>query len=902
MKKIRSKIFAFLLAVPILLAACKMDINSKPNKDNNGTAQNENTVEKLVRINPILNLSARTVMPDLEGITVEDLQYTLSYSFMDGVTTGSSLGSSNMTYAQLTEPTTPFKVPEGNLKFTLTAYNTSKTLKFVSIVENVDVVYAEGEEKDISFTLRPAKSSTYSNTVQTVVRINFPKESNPTFVEGKITAYYESGSAYSTYTISNTSSEVTSGVDADTECPYIELTKSVTMYNSYNYFITATFHNIETDDDENETITGIYKYKSAIMQSDTRKATETVNVESFPKAYKITYHRPGSTDYVEYYTSMSGYDLWEPSTYTWFTNEACTTKATAKLPGRASGNIDLYSSTETNYHVLYVFDMEGNPVTIKTIKNVPETLPYISVKNGYNLEAYCGDEERLQSNYVKYDISREGYYIKGIYRDLEKTETVCTETSGSSSFKLSADETIYVEYAPIVTLKIVDKNNTENVIKKLHLYNKYYYIGDDYVKTAIGSEYKYSNDNSVLVWKYYSSATDEESIIEKKKDQYVTEEENIIYAELDVPHTLTVVDIKAADKTSESAVIAEYKFCMRNVTVNTTSLSTSYYSKGSYADYIAGLYLDETGENEIPFGTTLNNLTGDTTIYASRGKKVTLTLNYNTAYKLVMNDENTKIISKDGWYWDKNKKDLWNTIDYFERNSRIGTYDTTVTYGPINPFQPCSGVSAEIVVSNTETLTPDIGHDSNENNIVFNISDARWERYDYTLVAGTKYYLYFGDQDDDDYLYMFDSTTGKYLFKLDSGSINFVAPSTGNYEVYICPYYRTTESAGLKGYFYIYEDPYNASAVTVETKGNIEINKSEPNSETGIITLSTKYEYPSYQWKMGNRILGTDATFDFDPSDRDEYLAGETYEIVLTCGVLKSTITITIPEEEGSDE
>lgn len=891
MKKNRIKLLSFLLAVPLLLAACKLGVNNKLEEEQ----QNPETTVRMVKINPVVGLAARTVMP--AEVNVGDLKYTLTYGYMDKETGAVTL-ISGRTYEELTSPSTPFMVPEGNMYFTLSAYNSNSTLKFTDTIENKSIVY--GQEYDIEFTLRPAKySSGYS--VQTEVTFNFEDAINPSFVKGEIVSYNRDGSVNGTNTISNSSSYVTSGINDDS-IPYIKLTKSVYMYKDYDYFITATFYDYVTDESGNKTISGIYKYNSAIMQSGTGKATETVNVPNFPKAYSITYHRhDDATPEVQYYAAMYGYDLWNATNYTWFTDESCTIKATSKLPGRSTGNIDLYSSAATNYHDLYVYDMEGKPVTIKTTAATPEDLPCLTITNGKTLYAYCGDDERLVVNNKSYNISKENCYIKGIYRDLEKTRTLCSETSSSGSFNLSDDETIYVEYAPIVTLKIVDRANPENIIKELRLYNNYYYLGDDYVSTKIGSEKKYSNDNSVLVWKYYSSATDEDSIIEKKNGQDVTETDTVIYAELDVPHILTVVDITAEDKTSESAILAKYKFCLRYVTVNTTSLSTSYYSNGSYADFIAGLYFDETGENEIPFGTTLTDLTEDKTIYASRGKKVTLTLNYNTAYKLVMNDENTKVVTKDGWYWDKNKKDLWNNRAYIEKDSRIGTYDTTVTYGPINPFQSCSGVSAEIVVSNNETLTPEVGH-NNENNIVFDTSDARWIRYDYTLVAGTKYYLYFGDQGTDAYLCMINTTTGKYLFNVDYGSNNFVAPSTGNYEVYICPLSTTIESASLKGYLYIYEDPYIASAVTVKTEGDIEINKSEPDSETGIITLSTKYEYPSYQWKMGNRILGTDATFDFDPSDRDEYLAGETYEIVLTCGVLKSTITITIPEEEGSDE
>lgn len=617
MKNIKSKILLIAMAVPLLFAACKLNVNPAPETE-------KEQEPRYVTVYPSLNLEARTIMPDFSDITVETLSYKVTVGYMDGEWSDTVISSQN--YDTLMQG---FKVPEGNLWIDLSG--TYNSLTFRDRLENVEVVY--GQEKELVFVLYPEKSSS-SHTVKFTLDFDFPADSNPVFSSGAL-KYSDTTTSKSLSNSDVTLTTIEATEDNGVEIPAhphvnVSFSNSCYNYNYNDYFVEITFNNV----DEENNVIGMYKYDSAVIFGyNATSVSEHVDVKKFANVYTITYHLSNGTTQTATYSPAYGFELYSTNIYTWFTDPDCTVKATGEA-GSCSGNIDLYSSVETNTHDLYICDTEGNPVKIKTTGGEPTELDCVSVKNGDYAYIYRGQSEKLSTaNIVNYNISREGYYIKAVYKDLEKKSSFCSTTSTSGSTRLSADTILYVEYAPIVTVKVVNYTNPEQVLAEMQIYSGSYRLEDTYIRDYSFSDFYdtyeyYSENKSLKVYKYYSSLDNVDSVISKGKGISVSADETVIYADVEVPHTLKIVNIDAEDITSEDAVIATLSIVMREYKLTYNTLSTFNSSSVSLPENVRILhyYSDVDGTQEVELNTSFTEVNEDVTLYAKVDAPHTLTV------------------------------------------------------------------------------------------------------------------------------------------------------------------------------------------------------------------------------------------------------------------------------------
>lgn len=621
MKNIKSKILLIAMAVPLLFAACKLNVNPIPEKEEG---------PRFVTIYPSLNLEARTIMPDFSGITLEKLTYTVTVGYMDGKWSETVIYSQN--YDTLMQG---FKVPEGNIYVDLSGKDSSTNITFRDRLENVEVVY--GQTKELSFVLHPEKYDySYSyRTVNFTLDFDFPADSNPVFSSGAL-KYYQNGGIYTPTKLSSSNVTVTTteATDDNPAHPHMKITFSGNCYvtdyyqYTYDYFVEITFNN---EDDEGNVI-GMYKYNSAVIfgnNSISSSVSEHVDVKKFANVYTITYHLSNGTTETAIYSPAYGFNLYSPADYTWFTDERCTIKATGEV-GSCSGDIDLYSSDETNTHNIYFCDMEGNPIKIKTTGDEPSELDFVALKNKTTATFYKGASERLVANGLTYNILKEGYYVNAVYKDKQKNNTICDTASTSGTIPaLSNDLTLYVEYAQKPTVKVVDMNNTENVLGEINLCSRVYRLENTYLRDGYYSNdpyVYYSDDKTLSVYRYYSSLEDVDSVIETGKSISVAGDVTIVYADIEVPHTLTIVDIDAEDITSNEAVIATMAIKWRQYTLTYNKVSTYGGTNVPLPTDVRILhyYSDVGRTQEVEVDTKITEVNEDVTLYAQVDKTHTL--------------------------------------------------------------------------------------------------------------------------------------------------------------------------------------------------------------------------------------------------------------------------------------
>lgn len=516
--------------------------------------------------------------------------------------------------------------------------------------------------------------------------------------------------------------------------------------------------------------------------------------------------------------------------------------------------------------------------------------------NAYKLIYHVNDtvdEETGETDHskdvIQYYASAFGYELYDKQNSTWFTDAACTifaqpaapaTTKGDKNFYKDSEKNYKV-----LTIKDFD----DNVIYEQNIKNGNYFFVQKEGSVVINGFTTSLSKDGFYVSGYYLNK-DKTSSLMSNVSMYLTENLTV-YVDYQQPYTLTLKEIDT------DVVLRKIQIENNTYRLSNNSIS-SYISTASFNDFIIAKYITDGETPELLSKDVDYTAEGDVVVYGIKAKSKTFTLNYNTAYELVFEGENAELISTTDWYKDNAGKSLWNDRNKFSSYSaRNITYNNTVYYGPINPFEEYSAnFDVVTVVSEEETLTPDIGHFDYQN-INVNKSDSMWVVYNYKLNAGVRYNVYWYDINDD-YINIVDSTTGKMLVGLDGDATTyFIAPSTGIYEVYVSPYYT---SRSINSYFHIYEDPYSTVPVSVTTKGQVEILVSEPDEETGVVTLSTKDKFSSYEWKMGNKVLGTGSSYEFDPS---KYFAGETYQIVFTADKgLKTTVTIKIPAEEENDE
>lgn len=887
MNKKYRKISSLVVAgLAFLFAACSNSLTFKPKEKENE--------KKLVEIHPVVQMQNRSALPQFDEITVEDFTDVV-FSFK-GVVNTSERKYEYDSISELQADT--IRVYEDTYTFNLSAVYNSVTFIGTTTKEIV-----ADEDNVISFVMHPDEAAVPSDaddpTGEMEIVVYFPADSNPVLNSGRIYVKNTNGSIKTEIAVTESDYSCVPAADGSKK---FTLSKSLPAITEW-YNIELSFISENADGS-----VGFYKhYTSAMVKANTTSYENGCDKEgnavirNFFKGYKITWHVDDvlsdpedetseidhTNDFVTYYATTYGYDLYLSELYSWETSEG--DAVTAKAPGTDKGNKDFYvSQVSSDYGVILIYDI-AEPA--KVLKRMPirKRTNYYNNKD-YSISTAYNNEKYFYGN-------KEGYYVSGVYTDAEGKNSLSVSSSGNNFSSSDSVKKIYIKYKPEKTFTLVSLTDGRKILDAVELRDTYKL--SEYKVELSGYNYQVTYNIPERLLNFYTQVCDpkdsasEAYRLSRGSNISATGDEDVtVYVDDYLEPVFTVNFInKNTDELLETYT-EKYSFKFTNSQLCTSTAGTvSYGSK-----YILGGYVKDSEDNYIALALdtyydldpVMNSV--DEAVLAAIDedkvinvyidivglKTVTLDYSYNVPYKLAITDieNNSQLINIAGNYFvDTNNEYLW--LFYTSNSSTSSTM--TFSYIPIDKNEDFTFEKEFIEVEpvNAEPLDADRrNYSGNYDYYTLVDSEVPFAVYTYNFEEGNTYYLNYSSSSSGSftgstyaYWYLI-SPSKKYINNAYSSGFNYAAEETGEYKLIFRPRYQDQNS--IKVRYQIYSLNKSQTNITVNLI-NSDINTtSQPVTKTetaATITLTAPDGYDTYEWLLGDYPLGSGKTLTLTKAD-----------------------------------
>lgn len=896
-KKIKNLFTLAVTSFVFVLAACNMSFSM--NKKNNQE-------EQLVQIHPVVQTQSRTALPDYDYENINKADLTdLVFSYKDK---SSSVRTANFnTVAEL--EAAEIHVQEGTYTFTLRAKFNGLTLS-----GQVTKTVTLEDENVIAFVLQPSASTTVSDAYGTaIINLKLPAGTVPAFNGGKIKL---NGADVSI-------AETDYHFDEET-CTFVFQKKLKTSDKAYDIELSLINQNNE-----------VFTYYTAALIEKDKISTENYTVIKFHTGYKIIWHVNDvlsdpedeesaidhSKDVVTYYATAYGYDLYLPKNYNWFTNAECTIPAAVGLAGKVKGNKEFWATENSAYGFINIYDIDNPEEPIKKL-TIPSGNNFY-IDNDYTVRTTSSNSSEIE----KFNLDcKERFYIAGLYRDSSKSNKFYTS---SSSYSSASYPNIYVEYKPCTILTLISVGDNAGEVLGTHEVKGTYYLSDYYISFNTGHFGSYNAQSWRFVSKSLNYYSDEAktSTLSKSSTYYPTENVTIYVDDyLEPIYTVNLININNPEDVRQFQT--KYYFSMSNYDYTLSDSSTSLNN-----EYIKSYSVKDSDEKDISLELGSTKYYLDSKIHAADIKpeivaaidldnvinvyvdivpikSFTFRYNYNVPYKIAIEDteNNSRLLSsKNSNYYvsssyeyrDINGEYIW----YIYNNSSTGNSSYTVNYIPIDgtsdftytkPFE-------EVEPVNSEPLTADtLNNYGKYDEYTLVDSSVPFAVYTYNLEANKNYYINYTNSssvipDASTYAYWYlISPSNKYVaYTNSSGSKEYVPDESGVYKLVFKPSSSSYNTVKVK--YQLCEVKKSDSNITlsvVTTDLGSDSQKITVTKDETTMTLTAPDGYDVYEWKVGNKLLGTGKVITVNLSNFAGLAEGaETYFVTLRTKTLDSKRT-----------